>query len=188
MTGPPPPPAEERSVFDKGRIELQGSTGAYWSFSPDNSERPTLDYLLSTYRLGVMLTDVQGSGFFRGNTELLLEGFYGSVYEGAGDWLAGGDLILRYNFVQPDSKWSAYVQLGAGGMWNDIYKDQSQSLIGKSFEISALAGVGLRYQFNHRWGIALEGGYRHFSNANTSDRNTGLDSLGASIGLIYSFR
>ncbi|RYD35397.1 MAG: hypothetical protein EOP86_08590, partial [Verrucomicrobiaceae bacterium] len=138
LAPPPAPtlPARTDSVFEAGRIELQSGAGAYWSFIPDGSERPDMDYTLSTYRLGIMLSDIHGNGWLRGNTEFLLEGFYGSVVTGPGDWLAGGALQLRYNFIQPEAKWIPYFQIGAGGLWNDIYKDKSQDLIGQSFEFN----------------------------------------------------
>ncbi|MDB6133925.1 MAG: ompW [Verrucomicrobiales bacterium] len=180
-------PSRTDSIFEAGRIELQSGAGAYWSFIPDGSERPDLDYTLSTYRLGIMLSDIHGSGWLRGNTEFLLEGFYGSVVTGPGDWLAGGALQLRYNFVQPEAKWIPYFQIGAGGLWNDIYKDKSQELIGQSFEFNLQATVGLRRQINSRWGVTLEGGYRHISNADLADRNRGLDSLGFLVGLVRTF-
>lgn len=183
----PPPLTPERSPFEAGRIELQSGTGAFWSFIPDNSERDTINYFLSSYRLGVMLSTANGNGIFRGNTELLLEGFYGSVFDGPGDWLAGGTLMLRYNFVQPETKWIPYIQIGAGGLWNDIYKDESQQLIGQSFEFNVQASLGIRYQINSKWAVTLEGGYRHISNADMADRNRGLDSLGGLVGIVYTF-
>ena len=183
-----PPPTASQEWFAAGDWELQGGTGAYGSFSPDGSDRDTINYTLGTYRLGYMLNDVAGNGWWRGNSQILLEGFYGSVFEGPGDWLAGGNVILRYNFVQPEARFIPYLQLGAGGMGNDIYKDQEQQAIGQSFEFSLLAGVGIRYHFNQKWGVVLEGGYRHFSNANQAERDRGLDSAGATLGLIYRFQ
>ena len=177
----------ERSPFEKGRFELQSGLGAFWSFSPDGSERDTINYMLSTYRLGVMLNDPSGDGWYRGNFEFMLEGFYGSVFQGPGDSLAGGSLILRYNFVQPESHWFPYFQIGAGGLWNDIYEDRNQILIGKEWEFLLQASLGLRYQITPKWGIAIEGGWRHISNAETDDRNRGLDSLGGLVGLVYTF-
>ncbi|RYD28190.1 MAG: acyloxyacyl hydrolase [Verrucomicrobiaceae bacterium] len=180
-------PARTGSIFEAGTIELQSGAGTYWSFIPDGSVRPDLDYTLSTYRLGIMLSDIHGNGWLRGNTEFLLEGFYGSVITGRGDWLAGGALQLRYNFVRPEAKWIPYFQIGAGGLWNDIYKDKSQELIGQSFEFNLQATLGLRRQINSRWGVTLEGGYRHISNADLADRNRGLDSLGFLVGLVRTF-
>jgi len=96
-------------------------------------------------------------------------------------------VVLRYNFVQPDSKWVPYVQIGGGAVYNDIYKDRSQRLTGQAWEIQASAAIGVRYLLNDRWSVNLEGGYRHISNAGMDDRNVGLNSLGGGIGLCRHF-
>ncbi len=181
----PPPPLE--SPFDKGKVSFSSVSGAFWSFTPDSSERETINYSSSSLRLGVMLSDPSDYGWLSGNTELLLEGNVGSIFEGPGDWIAGGGLILRCNFIQPEAKWVPYLQIGAGVVWNDVYRDRTQTLLGRSVEISLSAAVGLRYQWNDQWGINLEAGYRHISNGDSAPRNTGLDSLGVGIGLVYTF-
>jgi lipid A 3-O-deacylase len=172
--------------FDQGKFELQSQSGVYFSVGGGN--RPTLNYSSTAYRLGVMLNTPSGDGFLRGNCELMLQIFAGSVFDdNPGNYLVGGTIILRYNFVQPDSKWVPYVQIGAGGAYNDIYKDQSQRLIGQNWEFDLEAALGIRYFFNDRWSAALEGGYRHISNADTNERNVGLNSIGATVGLGLHF-
>src|SRR4051794_38840232 len=99
---------EERTPFDKSRWEYQSNFGAYFSLSSGGESRPELNYTSSNYRLGVMLYDPAGSGFFRGNTELIFQLFTGAVFEGPGDYLVGGALVLRYNFVQPGARWVPY--------------------------------------------------------------------------------
>jgi len=99
----------ESSVFDQGRIELQSATGAYFSFG-SGGHSPDIKYSLSTYRLGCMLNSPSGEGWWRGNTELIVEGFFGSVFEGPGDFLGGANVALRYNFVAAGSPWVPYVQ------------------------------------------------------------------------------
>jgi opacity protein-like surface antigen len=172
---------EVETPFDKGKLELQSSTGAYFSIGSGN--RPTLNYTSTAYRLGIMLHDPAGDGWLRGNSELLIQVLYGSVFDGPGDYLAGGTILWRYNFVQPDSRWVPYFQLGVGAVFNDIHKDYSQRLIGQEWEFDVEAALGVRYFFNDRWSGNLEGGYRHISNAGLNDRNVGLNSLGATIGL-----
>lgn len=171
--------------FDKGRLELQSASGAY--FSIGHSNQPGLNYSTSSYRLGLMLNTPEGDGPFRGNFELMLQLMYGSVFDGPGNYLGGGAVILRYNFVQPDSKWVPYFQLGAGAIYNDIYKDKNQRLLGTNWEADLEATVGVRYFFNERWSGNLEGGFRHNSNADNGDRNVGLNSLGGGVGLGYHF-
>jgi predicted porin len=79
------------------------------------------------------------------------------------------------------------VQIGAGEIFNDIYKDRSQRLIGQAWEFDLETTIGIRYFFNNRWSANLEGGYRHNSNADTNARNVGLNSLGAAVGLGLHF-
>lgn len=174
-----------QSPFDKGKWELQWTSGAY--FSVGSSDRPTLNYATTALRLGVMLNDPSGNGCLRGNCELLLQAIGGVVFEGPGDGLGGATLLFRYNFVQPDSNWAPYVQIGAGVMYSDIYKDQTQRLIGQAWEWDLEAAIGVRYFFSDTCSAHLEGGYRHLSNADSSDRNVGLNSLGVTAGLSLHF-
>lgn len=111
----------------------------------------------------------------------------GSVFHGPGNGLGGAAAILRYNFVQPDSKWALYVQGGVGAVYSDIFKDRDQRLIGQPWEFGLEAAVGVRYFFTDRWSANLEGGYRHISNAGLNDRNVGLNSIGGGLGLSYHF-
>ena len=190
----PPTPQEGKaqletapSPFDKGRKEFQSLTGAFWSFTPGTSTRATMNCTLSSYRLGIMLDDVSGSGWLRGNYEFLLEGFGGTIYQGPGHGLGGAALQLRYNFVQPGTRWVPYYQIGAGGVDSDMYKDHARSTVGSALNFNLLSAVGLRYFVNDQWALSVEGGYRHISNAGLSSRNAGLNSVGAQLGLSYFF-
>jgi outer membrane protein W len=116
-----------------------------------------------------------------------LQLFGGPIFEGPGDGLGGATILLRYNFVQPDAKWVPYIQIGAGVAYSDVYKDQSQRLIGQAWEWDLEAALGIRYFFNDRWSANLQAGYRHISNADSADRNVGLNSIGGTVGLGYHF-
>jgi len=175
----------ETTPFDQGKFELQSASGAY--FSIGHKDQPSLNYTSSAYRLGIMLNTPSGDGCLRGNCEFLLQVMYGSVFDGPGNYLGGATAILRYNFVQPGSKWAPYIQIGAGAIYTDIYKDQSQRLIGQAWEADLEATIGISYYFNNRWSANLEGGYRHNSNADNNARNVGLNSLGGAIGLSRHF-
>ncbi len=170
------------SPFTKGAMEFEALGGAFWSVDKQSMERPEIDHWLATLRLGWMLTDVRGSNWSRGNWEFLLEGFYGQIFEGPGDYVTGGTALLRYNFVQPDSKWIPYFQIGAGGVYSDIHRDPVQKIIGREWEFNLQASLGVRYMLSETWALTFEGGYRHVSNADTADRNLGLNSLGGQIG------
>ena len=101
-----------------------------------------------------MLSSANGNTIFRGNTEFLLEGFYGSVFEGSGDWLAGGTLMLRYTLSsQMRSGFPTYRNWRRRTVGTICTKDQDQTLIGRSFEFNLQAGLGLRYQINNQWAV-----------------------------------
>jgi hypothetical protein len=164
--------------FEKGNFELQVLAGSFFSIN----HSPDLDYAVGTIRAGWMLNSPSGSGVLRGNVEFLIEAFGAAVIEGPGDVMAGGTLILRYNFVQPEATVVPYFQIGGGGLYNDIHEDQSQRLIGSAFEFNLQASLGVRWFLSERCAFVVEGGYRHISNANSADRNVGVDSLGGHIG------
>jgi lipid A 3-O-deacylase len=165
--------------FEKGDHEFQALLGAFYSFN----HSPSMGYAIGSVRLGWMLSTPSGEGFCRGNTEFLLEAFGGGIFEGPGSYLAGGTLLLRYNFVQPESKWVPYFQIGAGGLYSDASKDQNQRLIGSEFEFNLQGGLGLRYFVSERCAVVLEAQYRHISNASLASRNVGVDALGGMLGI-----
>jgi hypothetical protein len=180
-----PPPAV-RSCFERGRWSSELLFEGYGSFS-FRGDRPTINYGQGSYRITRMMTDLKGDGFWRSNYQFVAEGLYAGVVDGPGGWISGANLLLRRNFVSPNEKLTWYVQFGGGVVWNDIYNDRVQPLIGRSREFSGVAGLGLRYQLKNDWYFLLEANYRHLSNADTAPRNTGLDSLGGGIGIGRTF-
>lgn len=178
---------EDTFPFKKGTTEFQIQSGAFVSFAWLPVNRGVINYNLNILRVGRMISDPNLSGFLRGNSEFLLEAFGGPVYQGPGNGLVGGSLMYRYNFVQPSAKWIPYFQLGAGALYNDIYKDQDQRLIGEGFEFVLHASVGVHYMITDRWAVSAEGGYRHISNADMADRNVGLNSLGGTLGVTWFY-
>lgn len=173
----------QESPFDRGRLEFQVLGGAFFSFN----HSPDFNYAIGTLRLGCMLYSPKGDGCLRGNTELLIEAFGGGIFEGPGSGLVGGSLLLRYNFVQPESTVVPYFQIGAGGLYSDAAKDHSQRLIGSDFEFNLQASIGVRWFCTPSCAVTLEGGYRHISNADMADRNVGVDSLGGMVGVSFFF-
>ncbi|HWB58887.1 MAG TPA: acyloxyacyl hydrolase [Chthoniobacteraceae bacterium] len=177
----------QKPLFRAGAKEVDILSGALFSISGNQPKRPALNYAFEAIDFGLMLNDVHGNAFLRGNDELLLEGFGGEVFTGPGRGLGGGSLILRHNFVQDGSRFVPFIQLGGGGLDNDIYRDQVQRRIGERFEFTLHGDLGVRWLVNDRWGITAEAEYRHISNAGLSHRNGGLDSLGALLGVNIFF-
>ncbi len=157
--------------FERGRFELQSASGAHISFG--DSSQPTVDYSSTTYRFGNMLDSPMGNGWVRGNNELLLQFTYGGVFHGAGNGMGIAAVLWRYNFVQPDSRWVPFVQVGVGAMYNDIFDDRPVTSVSHEWELNLEAAVGVRYFLSERWSMNVEADYRH----------AGFDSVGVAVGL-----
>ena len=182
----PPAPAIT-SPFDRGTWELEGGAGFYASLSFTGAPRPTVNYEMQDLRLGWMYDSPRHEGFLRGNNEFLIEALYGDVTRGPGSYITGFSPLWRYNFVQPDSHFVPYIQLGAGAVANNVFKSQRQAEIGERFEFLLQGEFGLTYLINDRWSVSSEFGIRHISNAGFSHRNEGLNGLGGLMQLSYYF-
>jgi lipid A 3-O-deacylase len=89
--------------------------------------------------------------------------------------------------VQTDTKWVPYFQVQGGGVYTNIDHDLDQHLIGRDEEFFLGAGVGLRYLFTPRIALTVEADFRHNSDADTADRNIGLNSVGGMLGFSILF-
>lgn len=170
--------------YQQGVWEFQGGIGAYFS---GGSNRPTVNYLSETIRLGRMCSPVNGRGLLRGNWEGLLEVFGDEVIAGPGTGFLGASLRGRYNFVQEQARLVPYLQIGAGGLADDVYRDRCQRVIGSGFEFILQAGGGVRWSLGAHNSIFAEFEFQHISNADTASRNVGLNGFGGSLGFCHFF-
>jgi opacity protein-like surface antigen len=177
--------------YTQGTKEFQFGGGGFLSFDTadgHNSTRPDMGYGLGIARLGVMLYTPHGDHWYRGNVEAFLEGFGGKIWSGPGDVLGGSEILLRYNFVQPQAKIVPFFQIGGGGVWSDAaYANEVQHLIGSRWSFNLEGEVGWRYMFTRNAAVELGFEYRHISNADTASRNRGLNVLGGDLMFCYFF-
>jgi lipid A 3-O-deacylase PagL len=181
--------SEFESPYHAGGWEIQAVAGPFWDLEV-YSDQPTFDYVLESLRIGYMITGARGHGWSRGNLELLLDASGGQFFRGPVNYLIGGNVLLRWNFLQvAHPKWVPYFQLGAGGLAHDArdVDTRAQATLGSNVEAMLHADLGTRYHITEKWSIDGEVGYRHISNANTSAHNRGLNSLGGQFGLSYFF-
>ncbi len=173
--------------YEKGALEFQALAGGFADLGVFKNQ-PRFDYALQSLRIGYMVTDPVFEGWYRGNFEFLLEASGGEFFSGPASYLVSGGIILRWNFVQhPGQKLVPYVQIGGAAVYHDA-DTSAQFLLGGNIEAFLQGGVGLRYHFNDNWALAVETGYRHISNASTTQHNLGLNSIGGQIGFSYFFR
>jgi lipid A 3-O-deacylase len=187
---PPAPPVirqEANDVFAKGSKEFQNVAGAFYFFDRGDNDGPSIDLAVDSIRLGKMLSNPHGSGFFAGNYELLGEVFGGSIFQGPGSVELGATLIIRYNFIQPRSRVIPYMQIGAGGIYTDISERDSHGLVSLPVNFNLQGTGGLRFMLDRKCSLILEAGYRHISDASIKLPNRGVDSVGGDIGFGFFF-
>jgi lipid A 3-O-deacylase len=171
-------------LFSQGRFETSLISGVMFSPFVYNHPRPTINYMLTGLQLGYMLGDTKGDGWWRGNFELAGEAFGSLVYDGPGDFIAGGTVWLRYNFVpRALPRWVPYVQGGVGAESTDITHD----IVGQPFNFNLDLAIGLRYLITSNWALSLEYRYQHISNANMGEHNLGINADGPILGISYFF-
>jgi hypothetical protein len=188
VIAPAAPP--DAGPFARGGRELSLTAGFLYSPICATGGRPVFSYAQGDLCLGWMLTDPSplfGCSLLRGNWEALANVFGAGAAQGPSGFMAGGRALLRYNFVQPGAKWVPFFQIGGGGLGNNIYRHQDQSLIGNGFEFTLVADIGLRYFFTPSWAAEVLVDFEHISNANTASRNVGVNALGGTVGVGWFF-
>lgn len=179
----------EASPFRKGGTELDVNGGYFWGVDQEGTRLvPDTEFALGSLRYGWMLNDPSGGGLLRGNWEVMIAAFGGPITKGPGDCIIGGDLILRYNFVQPQANVVPYLQINGGGAYSDAADDDPvQDLLGSDWSFALGASFGLRWMVNERWAVTTAFEWRHFSNAGSNERNRGYNGLGGTIGVAFFY-
>jgi opacity protein-like surface antigen len=165
------------------------SLGVAPMFSPlgNDFNRPVVNWVEGYAQLGYMVTDIHLSGFMggalRGNIEALGEAFGAGIYEETGHYIAGGSIMARYNFIQSSWRLCPYIQAGVGGEMMDI----NHQYDGHNFNFNVVAMGGLRYFIKPGVSLNAEVRFQHLSNADTADRNIGINGIGPSLGISWFF-
>jgi opacity protein-like surface antigen len=182
----PPSSIDRLSLEDNFRRgQWEGMAGVVTLFSPvgPTKHRPVLNYAMGNVQAGYMLTDVSGNDFWRGNFELAPEAFGARIFHGPGNYIAGGTLWLRYNFVPPRWRVLPYVQGGAGFVVTDV----DHRYDGQDFNFNLDLAGGIRCFIAPRWALNLEYRYQHISNANLGSKNLGINAHGPALEMSWFF-
>jgi hypothetical protein len=160
--------------------------GYYNSSFVPSPRKPIFAFAETDVQLGYMLP-VIGSSFYRGNFEGLMNLFIWPSTRETSGVLGGGALGLHYNFVQPGWRFVPYLGGSMGLSGNNLYRDLDQRIIGGPFAFVLQANAGARYFINQHFGLIIEGGYQHVSNADIYPRNVGLNQTGGRFGIFCLF-
>ncbi|MBW1942351.1 MAG: acyloxyacyl hydrolase [Deltaproteobacteria bacterium] len=143
------------------------------------SNRTDMNYTMANVRFEWMRFD--------NNFRMLGEITYSKTVTGPIGYLAGGTLLLRYDFERSGNL-IPYAQIGVGVLYTDLSKDYSQSLVGNEIEFNPQASFGVRYLIDKNLSLDAEAMFHHVSNAGLGDRNIGVNGVGGFIGLTYYWR
>ena len=176
-----PTPASD--LLDPPRFEVAVESAYLMCFiNNPHSYEVAAEFLTGRIRWGV----VQNDGWLRGYQQFYLTAEVQPIVRGVENHYFGMNFGLRYNFVQPNSRWTPYVSGGVGLGWIDSNANVGNSQ-GQDFTFNILAAVGISYRVNEQWKI--DGGvlYEHFSNAGQTDPNPSLNLIGPQLAVSYSF-
>ena len=173
----------DHARMEKGTIEV-GIAAGYAQATTAIGDSPSANRsaLLVLPRIGIVLTDPQGEGWYRGNVELLLEPVYARFTRPFAAEAVGGSVVLKYNFIS-FGRWIPFWDAGAGMIWTDLaprIPEQSTQ-----FEFVLETGPGVQYALtNHlTWTMGVR--YHHISNGGLGERNTGINAVLPYVGLSW---
>jgi lipid A 3-O-deacylase len=175
------------SLYSDGRLSVQALAGPFFSPFLVQTDEVNVNYIQTDLRLGWMLNSPSSEdSLFRGNFEAIAQIGNSIIAKGPGHYIGGVAGLLRYNFVQPRTKVVPYVQIGAGVVYADIYKnDTGHTLTGQALNFTPQGGLGVRYMAGKNWSVDLEAIFHHISNAGLNKDNLGINSGGVLLGFTY---
>ncbi len=178
--------APPHAQFGPGHNEFEMLGGPIFSLD-SGPNKPAINFAIVSLRYGIMLTTPREGGWFAGNTEFLFEGYGGAIFTGPGNGVGALNLILRRNFLYSGATVVPYAQLGGGGVYTDVSRNKSEALLGSELNFSAEGALGLRFLLNARFSFLVEHNFVHYSNAGTTSRNHGVNSIGGQAGFALSY-
>lgn len=176
-------------IIVKDRFSFQTIGGVLYSPVYKRSSRPEINYAMGDLRFiwGLNPELTLRKLNLDGDLEFIFELTHSFIFEGPGNIISGATCLFRYNLPYSTDKIFPYIQIGCGIVYNDVYKDRSQILIGNNIEYNPQGSIGVRYLFEKSWSIDFEAMFHHISNGGSNERNTSVNSIGALIGVTRYF-
>ena len=155
----------------------------FGAFNPPQNYEISADVLTARMRWGNYLNR---EGFFRGYNQIYFSFLAEPIIRGIENHYFGMNLVLRYNFVRPGSRFVPYFSGGVGLGGIDSQPGQFGGQ-GQDFTFNILSAVGVSYKFSDRFSGQIGVLYQHFSNAGQTDPNPSLNLFGPQVGFTFSF-
>ena len=112
-----------------------------------------------------------------------LEPYIAPVYEPKSNIEIGNGFVLKAGFLPETSKLQPYIKGSVGLLYMTMHTREQST----QFNFFEYAGIGMHYFFTKNSAFTVEYHYRHASNSSMGDRNHGINSQFALMGLAYKF-
>lgn len=174
---------EARKIMTKGSVELGGAAGyAQATTAVGNASSANRNAVFVMPRVGIVLTDPLGTGWWQGNVEFVAQPVFARFTKPFAAEATGGSFLFKYNFLS-FGRWIPFWEAGAGMIWTNLaprIPEQSTQ-----FEFVLETGPGLHYLVTDRMTWTMGVRLHHISNGGLGDRNTGINGVLPYVGLSW---
>ncbi|MEK6763000.1 MAG: acyloxyacyl hydrolase [Nitrospirota bacterium] len=172
-----------RDILKRGTIEAGGVVG-FWQALDGPFQGPSANRsaVFIKPRIGMVVTDEIQAGLLTGNLEVLVEPFFARFTQPFPAEAAGGTLVFKYNLLS-FGRWMPFWDAGVGMLWTNLaprIPEQSTPL-----NLLIETGPGVQYFMTEQTTLTLGVRYSHISNADTGERNIGLNAILPYAGLSW---
>ena len=171
---------QARDVVKRGSLEIGLMSGYLQGneiLTSTSSNRSAL-YILP--RAAMVMTPELGSRFYAGNLAVGLEPLYAHYFNPFGATAAGGSLLFKYNFLA-FGRWMPFWDVGLGMLWTNLAPRIPEQSTPFNFVLET--GPGVQYFATEKLALTIGVRYHHISNARIGDRDLGLNSILAYMGI-----
>ena len=179
------PSPDARDILKRGTIEAGGIVGFWQALRfpfQDSSANPNRSAVFIMPRIGMVVTDEIPAGVLTGNLEVLVEPIFARFTQPFAAEAAGGTLVFKYNLLS-FGRWMPFWDAGAGILWTNLAPRIRELSTPLNFVIET--GPGVQYFITAQTTLTFGVRYAHISNADTGERNIGLNSVLPYAGLSW---
>ena len=172
-----------RDILKRGTIEVGGVVGFWQALDgPFHGPSANRSAVFIKPRIGMVMTDEIPAGLLTGNLEVLAEPVFAHFTQPFPAEAAGGTLVFKYNFLS-FGRWMPFWDAGVGMLWTNLAPRIPEQSTPLNFVIET--GPGVQYFMTEQTTLTLGVRYSHISNADTGERNIGLNAILPYAGLSW---
>ncbi|MEK7722577.1 MAG: acyloxyacyl hydrolase, partial [Elusimicrobiota bacterium] len=174
-----------RDILKRGTIEVGGVVGFWQALRfpfQESSSNPNRSAVFIMPRIGMVVTDEIQAGLLTGNIEVLAEPIFARFTQPFSAEAVGGALVFKYNFLS-FGRWMPFWDAGAGMLWTNLAPRIPEQSTPVNFVFET--GPGFQYFMTEQTTLTIGARYNHISNADTGERNIGLNAILPYAGLSW---